>query len=227
VVVLGGLNVHEGEGQPAAPQGPRGVAWLVATRPLDRLVWEGLLPWRARYRRGVMWSRAVAVTLSLAAPSLALLPACDAPCAEYWQLVCQTCGKIDSGCESAKARAKAELREGGSCGDATALAREVLAEPGGKKVVCNLPRKGGPPPKLLRGAWDCEGTPVELGLELARIGAERFDVVQFSTELLDVKVSSSSQVSCRVGLDGDRLGLRCAAQVGALRPGDVWCRRAP
>lgn len=173
-----------------------------------------------------MWSR-VAAALTLALPSLSLFSACEAPCSGYWQLVCGVCGKVDLGCESAKARAKAELREAGACGDATTLARRVLDEPGGRHVVCNLPRAGGPPPTLMRGAWDCEGTPVDLGLERVRVAGRDHEVTQFSTELLVVKVSSSSQVSCLVRLDGDRLGLRCAAEVGALRAAEVWCRRPP
>ncbi len=162
---------------------------------------------------------------ALGALTILTLTACDPPCPAYWELACQQCPQVNGGCDAAKKRAAGELKEAGMCQEATGLLKETLAEPGGKNVVCSLPRKGGPPPKNLRGAWSCGKAAVDLGLETMRVNDESFKVTQFSTRILNLEMSPSNGMLCNLHPDGDTLRIHCPANVGALPGGDVWCTR--
>jgi len=154
-----------------------------------------------------------------------VLVGCDEPCKEYWSVACAKCGESDPGCDSAKTHAKADLKAGGACQAETATLSEVLAEPGGKELVCSLPRKGGPPGKNLRGSWNCNGVRLNLGVEQVRVGEASFQVVQFSTNWLNLKLDSSRQTSCNLHPDGNHLRLECATPLGALHEGSIDCQR--
>lgn len=178
-------------------------------------------------RAGMRRTRPLALSPLLGAALWALSQACsDAPCASYWEKVCDTCKRAagpDAGCDNARRWAAAALKDASSCAEQTKLLGEVLGEPGGAEVVCALPREG-LPPKSLRGAFVCDGRAVTLGLDKVAVGDKSFPVSQFSAAQLNVQMSQGHGQMCILREQEGALFIRCPESLGGL-PTTVRCER--
>ncbi|MFO0551082.1 MAG: hypothetical protein U0271_22015 [Polyangiaceae bacterium] len=171
--------------------------------------------------------------ISITALSALALAGCDPPCEPYWKIACERCDA--TGCDLAKEHAKKTLEGGQMCQEDVARLKEILEQPGGKKVACNLPAASKLPSNALLGRWSCTSKgradngrviALDIGLLTVNVDDKSFEVVQLSDDWANLSVSSQMQTSCNIHVEGERMVFRCATPLGSLEAGDALCSRA-